>query len=208
MLKGQGCSQKCRNSLEVLQRQEQAVGLRGCRCEEEDEEVCLREKRNTARLCYGRDGEEERWVTENHLQSDKDISSADDADADKESGEQRWQLQDARALLDLAWQLSRSRAAVRTSHTADERKPRPFRRLIALAVTGENVHYALDTNHNNNNNNNNAHRLTPAPPPADDDERDYEEDIPVYNTAVQSSVSPVVVAVSLGYLTGALLFYT
>lgn len=52
MFQGHFCTSKCRNSLEILLRQEKAAKLRGCRCQGQEMERCEEIKEKTQLLCY------------------------------------------------------------------------------------------------------------------------------------------------------------
>ncbi|XP_050539334.1 uncharacterized protein LOC126904379 [Daktulosphaira vitifoliae] len=53
MIQGVSCTERCLNSIEILQRQEKAVKMNRCRCSGITALDCLRNKERMARLCYG-----------------------------------------------------------------------------------------------------------------------------------------------------------
>lgn len=61
MFHGRKCTPRCNNSLAILDRQEKAGKLRDCYCDGSEDFPCRDMKRNTERLCYGRED------TANHL---------------------------------------------------------------------------------------------------------------------------------------------
>lgn len=53
MLLGVACTERCLNSVEILQRQEKASKMNRCRCTGKSAVDCLRQKERMVRLCYG-----------------------------------------------------------------------------------------------------------------------------------------------------------
>lgn len=53
MLTGVACTERCLNSVEILQRQEKASKMNRCRCTGKSAVDCLRQKERMVRLCYG-----------------------------------------------------------------------------------------------------------------------------------------------------------
>ncbi|XP_050431970.1 growth arrest-specific protein 1-like [Adelges cooleyi] len=53
MIQGVSCTERCLNSINILQRQEKAVKMNRCRCSGAAAGECLRNKERMARLCYG-----------------------------------------------------------------------------------------------------------------------------------------------------------
>lgn len=53
MMLGVACTERCLNSVEILQRQEKAAKLNRCRCTGKSAVDCLRQKERMVRLCYG-----------------------------------------------------------------------------------------------------------------------------------------------------------
>lgn len=53
MLVGVACTERCLNSVEILQRQEKASKMNRCRCSGRSAVECLRHKERMVRLCYG-----------------------------------------------------------------------------------------------------------------------------------------------------------
>ncbi|XP_041984476.1 growth arrest-specific protein 1-like [Aricia agestis] len=50
--RGRKCSYKCRNSIEILRKQEKAAALTVCRCDGNEDYDCPRMQDNLARLCF------------------------------------------------------------------------------------------------------------------------------------------------------------
>lgn len=53
MIQGDTCTERCVNSLQILQRQEKAAKLTRCKCAGPERHECLRNKMRMARLCWG-----------------------------------------------------------------------------------------------------------------------------------------------------------
>lgn len=56
MIQGSVCTERCLNSIEILQRQESAAKMNRCRCTGRLTVECLRNKERMVRLCYGGGG--------------------------------------------------------------------------------------------------------------------------------------------------------
>lgn len=54
LFQGSKCTNRCKNSLSILERQEKAAKLRTCYCDGTEDFPCKRVKYNTERYCYGR----------------------------------------------------------------------------------------------------------------------------------------------------------
>jgi len=52
MFQGRKCSNRCKNSINILRRQEKAAKLTTCVCDGREEYNCVEIRRNMARLCY------------------------------------------------------------------------------------------------------------------------------------------------------------
>lgn len=50
--RGRKCSNKCRNSIQILRKQEKAAALTACRCDGNEDYDCPRMQNNLARLCF------------------------------------------------------------------------------------------------------------------------------------------------------------
>ena len=54
MFRGEKCSKRCKNSLDILLRQKSAAKLASCYCEGSEDFECLKIRRNTDVLCFGK----------------------------------------------------------------------------------------------------------------------------------------------------------
>ncbi|CAH0724396.1 unnamed protein product, partial [Brenthis ino] len=52
MYRGRKCSNKCRNSIEILRKQDKAAALTACHCDGNEDYDCPRMQNNLARLCF------------------------------------------------------------------------------------------------------------------------------------------------------------
>lgn len=52
MFQGRRCTARCKNSLDILNRQEKAAKLRSCYCEGDEDFACKKIKESTERLCF------------------------------------------------------------------------------------------------------------------------------------------------------------
>ena len=90
MFRGQKCSQRCKNSLNILRRQEKAAKLRQCQCqidEQIDDFLCSDIKANMENLCFEVEVVEETTVFD-ILEEDED-NEIEDEDKYKPSGAAR-----------------------------------------------------------------------------------------------------------------------
>lgn len=59
MFHGKKCTNRCRNSISILERQEKAAKLKTCKCDGNEEYDCPRIQHNMARLCFNSAGDTE-----------------------------------------------------------------------------------------------------------------------------------------------------
>ena len=57
MFRGKKCSERCKNSINILQRQKAAEKLQSCYCQGDEDFDCNGIKRNMEELCFAQDNE-------------------------------------------------------------------------------------------------------------------------------------------------------
>ena len=80
MFRGEKCSKRCKNSLDILLRQKAAAKLASCYCEGSEDFECLKIRKNTDVLCFGKKDPD---IIDNSIDVDEKPSKASGAQSAK-----------------------------------------------------------------------------------------------------------------------------